>query len=259
MKRYIASLLLLPALAIASEGSFEKTGTFSIDGYGYRLEGHYSSTAGEFKFVDTSYDKWDVADPLMQGKSFSAGLSLAPVEGMFAGLAADISVQLKVSIINLATGLPEVPPSWLVPMGTGYSWQSITISGGGGAGSGTLAPVELRFSNGRLSSSSVVSDQLGALPNPWKEWACGNANCYADWYRPEYVQINSTVHFEAGHFLSASNDPSCAWFDCMTPGHDVLNKGSYSVRMTAATVPEPSALLMVGAGVALLWLRRRRS
>jgi hypothetical protein len=116
----------------------------------------------------------------------------------------------------------------------------------------TYAPTqsELRFSFPHLSASYEVFDAQGALllatsgPKLTYNFAAGGLP----------GSIVTRVNFEPGNYLSTSHNPLCAALDCMVPGQDRANLARFYLYTSA--IPEPSATVLLAAGLLALMVRR---
>lgn len=220
---------------IASTGTSTGSGALpGFSGYGFEYVATWTATEGSFVFGHTiSYF------PGPDGGIVFFNGGFGPASGSYPYIEVlDFSGTLTYSIVNLNTGLPELPAQ----MNTAAYTDRTVL----GSTPGTL-PVALRFSNSQITNSSTITDANG-LP-------LGTA--------PQLtptVTITMEYQFLAGHFAMVSSDPSCATVACMPVGYDQLT-GETRFRFVTS-VPEPaSAGLMLGGGalLALAALSRRHS
>lgn len=236
---FASSLLSLAGVASAVVNTTSGTGEFSaFAGFGYS----YTAT-------------WESDVPLslrvLQFSGMSQGvpgagvtLQLKTADDPFDLPQLSINATMELRFINLATGELGLPLEFynqppLVAIGafsSGASGNPCTTPG---------ASVELRFSNPSCVISSSI-DKSGWRPG--LDLSASASTSYV--IRP-------------GNFLVASDDPSCASFSCMTPGHDLIMPRSMTLAgyLSAANVPEPStyALFALGLGAVLAVSRRRKA
>lgn len=262
MKLLAALLFLLPSWAFAG-GNFSGSGAFaSLPGYGYVVTGSYESTLGDFEFQPLNLDQLGMNDPLMLGSSLNAGLRLKPATPISTALTGDVSVSLKVAIVNLATGAPGYPPELLLPGGSGY--QLMWVNGAGWASAHVDAQFtpEQRLTPSVFSQSLTVADQNGVLPHGYSEWGCyaSSATCPSANGAPTSIELSYAMHFEAGTYKYRSGDPACVGIDCLIDAHDVLSFNDIGIALGVRAVPEAStsALMLFGLAAVAACARRRK-
>jgi hypothetical protein len=261
--KLLAGLLLAPSLASAADGTFSQSGAFStLPGYGYVVEGRYQSTLGAMSFEVLKVDGYKANDPLMLGTRLAIGFRLQPADVAPTMTDGDLTVSLRASIVNLATGMPGYPAEVLTPGGSGY--QLVQISGAGFTSNyvTTLLPEAQRISDSVLTETKTVSDQNGALPFGHSSWGCYASSpvCPGAETAPAWIQLDYALHFEAGRYLTPSADPACVGAACLVEARDALVIREQYAGVGVSTVPEPATygLLMSGLLTVGLVLRRRR-
>tara|TARA_B100001105_G_scaffold251204_1_gene240594 strand:+ start:3810 stop:4562 length:753 start_codon:yes stop_codon:yes gene_type:complete len=245
LKHFAVAALSFAGAAYA-DGHANGTVAFAdISGYGIRYTADWI-TPVDYKLSAsaTTYGRYPI-DGLYQYILVSGNLALAPTVPAGAG-SFDLQVTMTMEYINLATGKVEAPAQF---------YEMVKKTGGGFSHTDAVnCPsgynVELRFSNSVCDFNATAASSGGGNP----------AN---DVFRfPLAVTTSTLYHFRGGHYLSASNDPTCASFDCMTPGQDLF--GLPTVRLDAtiaiSTVPEPAtaALMLAGLAFTATVARRRR-
>lgn len=260
--KLLSALLLAPSLAYAVDGSFSQSGAFTtLPGYGYVVEGSYQSTLGAMSFDVLTVDGYKANDPLMLGTRLSIGLRLQPANAAPTTTDGDLTVSLRASIVNLATGLPGYPAEVLAPGGAGYHLVWVTGTGFSWTYLTTPLPQAQRISDSVLTESRTVSDQNGLLPYGYREWACyaSSTVCPGPETAPTWIQFDYALHFEAGRYLTPSTDPNCAGSSCLVEAKDALVIREQYAGVGITTVPEPAnyGLLMTGLLIVGLSLRRR--
>jgi hypothetical protein len=150
--------------------------------------------------------------------------------------------------------------SWLT--GAAYNWQVYDATGAAGSGYDTIAI------NGTLDLSALLS--AGFAINLWSLSAIGpdangnaiNFNAAVDQAWTLASASGGITGFEASDFLvnleasngtaGFGNNTNGGTFSVSQSGNDLV------LTFTAASVPEPSTVLLGGSGILLLLLHRRR-
>lgn len=238
----IRTLLVGCALVALSSHAAAGTATGLIQlttmpDYAFAYESSWTASSGSFELQVSTYDLYapPASNPWPHALATLKAL-LIPVVAPDAGASFDFDFELRIAIVELATGDVEAPPVFMNhPMGLSHE----TIVGSHFA-SQAGAPVGLRFSNFILDQQPSISHPTYPAP---------------DW------TYTSAVHFEPGNFLSPSPDPSCASLACMIPGKDKLVAlGTGGVVVGISAVPELSTMALMLSGLAgIAAIARRRA
>lgn len=250
--KFIAiSALALAGVAVAAPQSASVTKAFDdFVGYGVKFTVDWDSPV-QFELATFAEDqRVNFAGGGLRQGSLSALVMLMPGASVNVGglERLEVNASVTMSFINLATGADALPSSfYTATWGERDTFYSASMAGA--PSTPCVSPgaaVELRFSNSKCSFSFALTGS-GAQP---------------DGRLATSVSGSGALLAQAGNFLRASDDPECASFACMTPGHDLINRKGISFYATATVgaVPEPSvaASLAVGLVALTLFARRRR-
>lgn len=240
----VASVLLtISSASIAVPQTVSGTEEFKggLAGYGFKYSVTWDAPVA-YELLVTNYSvEFQIGGEV--AAAVAAGWSLLPsASSDFSGLSAlDINVTASMAFINLQTGESELPASVYrsISTDTVYEFGRIlrepcTSPAGG---------VELRFSNPQCSFVSAISRSAERVGGGMAAAADGSARFVV----------------RSGNYLSASDDPECASFSCMTPGRDLIGRNGVSFVAVAGQIPEPNTWLMLISGLIAMPLVARRA
>lgn len=242
--------LLFAAAVVLGAGSSQAltggvSGTVALTnwvGYGFQYSASWDSSAVPYA-LSVSFNE-HASSQFPNTGYFNVSLALGPTapSSSFPALDAfDFVGSVKMSFVDLTTGLPAVPPAFPGAPFFGVSGYASSSQCGG------WIPVTegVRFSTPTCSQSATLNGD-SALSQSSKQLT---------------YELATSYHYRSGHFLSPTTDSSCASFDCMIPGHDRVPLFYGGLQVSVAAVDEPSTLPMMAAGcvATAAWLRRRRA
>lgn len=237
---FLGLALAAPALANGQTYTFSGSGSFSaLPGLGYEYRATVQSSIEVSGFTPVSQSSFSPFSPGFASLIFGGRFSFV---GQFHDVDSyDYLSTFSARFVDTTTGQTISPSQSGFFNGQllAFFGVSSTISPDG------LMPGGIRFSSPVTQWTTTITDGFG---NPISSGPID--------YIPESFTITSSGYFKPGNFLNPSPDPTCASFSCMVPGRDRLRLGDGSLAITAqsfpAAIPEPSSLLLMLAGVALL-------
>jgi hypothetical protein len=237
-KQFLIACAIITSAGTSAASTGTSTGSGALpgfSGYGYEYVATWTATTGEYVFNrNVSY----YLGPNGGIVFFDGRFNTPPGQSSYPYVEAlDFVGSVTYSIVNLTSGLPELPPQ--------MNYGSYTNRTSLGSTTGGL-PVEFRFSNSQITQSFEVIDANGL---PFSS---------AQPLTPT-VTLTIEYQFRAGHFAMVSPDPSCASVSCMPVGYDRLV--GIPAFQYVTSVPEPSgaALMLTGGALLAMTAFRRRS